>query len=92
MANRKYENQYHLFPTNASIFYEIGVGGTDDKTIKIKIKGDLQGIRVKHYDDTERFIDFSQLDIIRGEEKLVERLQKALDHLATFCPKTKETF
>lgn len=30
--------------------------------------------------------------IKNGEEKLYERLQKAVDHLATFCPKKKETF
>ena len=27
-----------------------------------------------------------------GEENLRERMEKALKHLATFCPKKKETF
>jgi hypothetical protein len=34
----------------------------------------------------------STIEILRCEDEIFERLQKALDHLATFCPKKKETF
>lgn len=34
----------------------------------------------------------SSIEILECEDEIFERLQKAFDHLATFCPKKKETF
>ncbi|MGV8946386.1 MAG: hypothetical protein ACOH1N_08160 [Lutibacter sp.] len=51
---------------------------------KIAMKSDGE---VYHKYNTER-----NFAIRNGEDDLLERIQKALDHLATFCPKKKETF
>ena len=59
---------------------------------EIHMKDDVESIRWGNDDKRYRFINRSIFKIIAGEEKLIERLQKAVDHLATFCPKTKETF
>ncbi|MDB5206107.1 MAG: hypothetical protein JWR72_1182 [Flavisolibacter sp.] len=56
------------------------------------LKGDVKRIRVKYHNEPESLENLSQLHIIRCEEKLAERLNKAVTHLAIFCPKTKETF
>ena len=40
-----------------------------------------------------QFLDtISQIKIENREENIYERIQKAIDHLATFCPKKTETF
>lgn len=35
---------------------------------------------------------FYSIELIEGEIDLVSRVKKALDHMATFCPKKKEPF
>uniref|UniRef100_UPI0040496C21 hypothetical protein n=1 Tax=Flavobacterium sp. TaxID=239 RepID=UPI0040496C21 len=35
---------------------------------------------------------FCSIRIYKGEENIYERIEKALKHLATFCPKKTETF
>ena len=47
------------------------------------------------YDGSIKFIDhiyYAEAIIRKSEEGIYERLQKAFEHLATFCPKKKETF
>jgi hypothetical protein len=51
-----------------------------------KISGEVDG---EFYSISNTSGKFS---IREGEDNLRERVQKALDHLATFCPKKKETF
>ncbi len=87
----KYENQYHIFPSDGMIFTESILGGSEEKIISIGIKGGLSRIRTKHY-GKESLENNSQFHLIMGEENLSDRLNKAVTHLATFCPKTKETF
>lgn len=77
----KYHNQYFIIPTDGA---QLG--------FYIEMKGGVESIRSKQYDHTERFTKTADVHITEGEENLTNRLQKAVDHLATFCPKTKETF
>lgn len=53
------------------------------------------GSDIGHYtvDGKEYYISIiPQLNIRSKEENIYERLQTALEHLATFCPKKKEMF
>lgn len=55
----------------------------------------LYSTDIGHYtvDGKEYYVNIiPQLNIRNKEENIYERLQTALDHLATFCPKKKETF
>ncbi|MBC7507740.1 MAG: hypothetical protein H7320_03185 [Ferruginibacter sp.] len=74
------KDRWYAIPTNEVII--------DGAGFHMKIAGikDGEGSKVGFTYGTEN------IEIKKGEENLFERLQKAIDHLATFCPKTKETF
>jgi hypothetical protein len=71
---------------------------------KIPISSIIIGYMIKNKFETIEYVDtwhhtegkLSQMGdsiyLADTEEKIYERLQKAFDHLATFCPKKKETF
>lgn len=66
-------------------------------TIGIKVKNShfSYSANIAYYarEGTKYYTDSPELISIQDkEENILERLQKALDHLATFCPKKKETF
>ena len=44
------------------------------------------------YNEVNDFHDFIPLQIEEREAGIRERVEKAFKHLATFCPKKKETF
>lgn len=95
-GNKKaYYNQYHIFPTDGLIF-RLTTGFTTwsgfEDYIAMEIKENLKRIRVKDFSEVEFLKSNSQIQIVSGEENLSDRLNKAVTHLATFCPKTKETF
>lgn len=94
-VRKAYFNQYHIFPTDGLIFrLRTGVtswSGSDDY-IEMEIKENLKRIRVKDFSETESLRNSSQIQVVPGEENLSDRLNKAVTHLATFCPKTKEIF
>jgi hypothetical protein len=77
----KHYGQYYIIPTDGAQFGHF-----------IEMKNGVKSIRVKEYDNAESLTKTATFRITEGEEKLLERLQKAVDHLATFCPRTKETF
>jgi len=77
----KYYNQYFIIPTDGAQF-----------GFYIEMKDRVKSIRSKQYDHTEGFTGTADVHITEGEEKLKERLNKAVTHLATFCPKKVETF
>jgi len=77
-----YPNQYLIIPTaGVSLDKEIGM------------KNGIESIRYRTFDNNEQLSNRTLLFFVKSsEENLYERLQKAVDHLATFCPKKKETF
>jgi len=86
VGNQKYHNQYYIVPTTGLYFDQ---GGRD---ILISMKDEVASIRNKERGNDEELTKYIFMYITPGEEKLKERLQKAVDHLATFCPKKQETF
>ena len=70
------------FPT-ADIIIDVKAG-------KIKYKNAV----IKSLKDNKIFYSKDELHISlrNGENDIYTRIQKALDHLATFCPKKSETF
>lgn len=92
LAKKTYHNQYHIFPTDGLIF-NVGIWGeTKEEFISMEIKGKLQRIRIKNYSEVESLNGHSEIHIVLGEENLRDRLNKAVTHLAKFCPKKQETF
>ena len=68
-------------------YYKIPTDGVEFKARRIEMKNNIQSINDKgHYTNSAAF------GIKEGEVNLLERLNKAAAHLATFCPKKKETF
>ncbi|MEY3499947.1 MAG: hypothetical protein RL308_1616 [Bacteroidota bacterium] len=71
---------------------------------KIPTSSIIIGYRIKNKFETIEYVDTwhhedgksstisDAIYLANTEEKIYERLQKAFDHLATFCPKKKETF
>ena len=71
---------------------------------KIPTSSIIIGYRIKNKFETIEYVDTwhhedgksstisDSIYLANTEEKIYERLQKAFDHLATFCPKKKETF
>jgi hypothetical protein len=57
-----------------------------------EMKNEVATIRRTNYKGDVTFDNRSSLYIRLGEENLYERVQKAVAHLATFCPKKKEAF
>lgn len=80
---KTFNNQYEIIPTSGIL---VGI----NINAKNKIKS-IRCLREKSFEN-ERFIWSSYFNITEGEENLYERLQKAVDHLATFCPQKQETF
>ena len=78
-------NQYEIIPLESLRFYE------QYGDIKTSTKNSIACIQVLSSNKTG-LTSYTGLEIRRGEENLAERLQKAVDHLAAFCPKTKESF
>lgn len=77
----KYYNQYCIMPTDGVIL-----------SGRIEMKNNIAGIKEREYNHNESLTYITSLKITKGEDNLYERLQKAVDHLASFCPKTKEAF
>jgi uncharacterized protein (UPF0262 family) len=75
-------DQYYIIPTTGVIF---------DKYF-LSMKDRIKSIKMKYASDNEILESGTRILITKGEENLYERLQKAVDHLATFCPKKQETF
>ncbi len=73
----KRPGQYYIIPTDGVEFGER----------KINMKNGTESIRSE-----SGFINSASFGIKIGEENLLERLNKAVTHLATFCPKKQETF
>lgn len=70
--------------------YKIPTDGVEFSDRIIKMRNGIESIEVR-----EMSIGFSEsatFGIRKGEDNLIERLNKAVAHLATFCPKKKETF
>jgi len=83
--SNEYYNQYYVIPTD-------GVQFEKYLHVMIKMKNDVCSIREKIYNRDERFTYNTVLSITLGEENLLERLNKAVTHLATFCPRKQEIF
>lgn len=78
-------NQYRIIPIDKlEILYDRG-------EIFTSIKNSLQCIKILS-ENQLGLTSYTKVKITPGEEDLANRLQKAVDHLATFCPKKKETF
>lgn len=70
-------------------YYKIPTVGVEFDDSKIRMKNGIEGIIYEGGGLTDK-ADFG---IKKGEENLIERINKAVAHLATFCPeKKKETF
>ena len=52
----------------------------------------IKSIKRKYATDVEVLSQYSSIILTKGEDNLYERFQKAVDHLATFCPKKAEAF
>ncbi|MFA5298251.1 MAG: hypothetical protein WC389_08610 [Lutibacter sp.] len=76
-TKNKTAGQYYQIPTDG---VEIGSGN-------IEMKNGIESIRCE-----SGLIYYTSFAIKQGEENLQERINKAVAHLATFCPKKKETF
>lgn len=75
----------YFFPTQ-------GININSKGEIGYKIKA-IRTIRTpSHTTKEEYFSDKTEYNIENREQDINARIQKALDHLATFCPKKKETF
>lgn len=96
--NRRYTNAYVLteisFPTTSFISVKETAGF-------IEIDFDIEAVEVKLYVKygtlQEYILDYTNrtnsVDFIKNaESNLVERMEKALKHLATFCVQKKEAF
>ena len=85
MGGKKYSGNYYIAPTSSLKFVEghtVIVIMTENNVANIN-SNDRGKIKLTQY----IFMQLSQ-----SEENLTERLNKAVNHLATFCPKKKETF
>lgn len=83
-----YRDQYYIIPTNGLSFFN----STSPQGNGIGMKDGINNIKKKLYNKSEDVDSGTALTVLKGEENLYERLQKAVDHLATFCPKKEEAF
>lgn len=80
-----YENGKKLsYPGHS---YIIPTDGVEFSSSRIKMKNGIESIL-----DNSKLTNDTNFGIKIGEEEIVERLNKAVANLATFCPKKKETF
>jgi hypothetical protein len=67
--------------------YIIPTDGVEFSSYSIKMKNGIESIL-----DNSKLTNDTNFGIKIGEENIVERLNKAVANLASFCPKKKETF
>lgn len=79
------DHQYkHTIPTDGLTFDDGKMSTTEERILTQKIE---KNKKQKYY--LKKIEGFT---LVEGETNLRARVKKALDHLATFCPKKKETF
>jgi len=68
------------------------LGWKIDKTGKIRFNSNVVTSTLSSTSEVFHFPFVGHVQIANREENIYERIQKAIDHLATFCPKKKEAF